>query len=218
MPAPNQVSASNVNTELGVGSSAQLNWGNNWVRNVTTQFTGTNSEVNGSKMRWGINTPGRSVSHIWPSVGSDEPLYNITDLLTVDGSFTTPTYDSFDTAQGAAIVRFFSNGVMKVTAFNSAQGDYDFHRTWLTSGVNSDYTAQFQVTNGALTGGSDSANTDLSLSSNRTFQVATAVLLGTNGDQSVLNYASGNLIIKSDGTTLISRPTSLYAEAALGPL
>ena len=77
---------------------------------------------------------------------------------------------------------------------------------------------QFQVTNGALTGGSDSANTDLSLSSNRTFQVATAVLFGTNGDQSVLNDASGNLIIKSGGTTLISRPTSLFAEAALGPI
>ena len=58
MPSPNAVSASNVNTELGVGSSAQLNWGNNWVRNVTTQFTGTNSTVNGSKMRWGINFPG----------------------------------------------------------------------------------------------------------------------------------------------------------------
>ena len=218
MPSPNAVSASNVNIELGVSSSTELKWGNNWVRNVTTQYTGTNSEVNGSKMRWGINTPGRFVSHIYPSVGSDEPQYNITDLLSVNGSDIQTTYDSYSTAQAAAIVRFFSNGVMKVTAFNSVQGDYDFHRTWLTSGVNSDYTVQFQVTNGALTGGSDSANTDLSLSSNRTFQVATAVLLGPYGDQSVFNDASGNLIIKSGGTTLISRPTSLFAEAALGAI
>ena len=62
MPAPSQVSASNVNTELGVGSSTQLSWGNNWVRNVTTQYTGTDSTVNGSKMRWGINFPGGTLS------------------------------------------------------------------------------------------------------------------------------------------------------------
>ena len=215
MPAPSTTTASNINTELGKGSTTILRMGDANTRNLACKSSGT---VSFGNCRWGINTPGRSVSHIYPSVGFDEPQYNITDLLSVDGSDIQSTYDSFSTAQGAAIVRFFSNGVMKVTAFNSVQGDYDFHRTWLTSGVNSDYTVQFQVTNGALTGGSDSANTDLSLSSNRTFQVATAVLFGTNGDQSVLNDASGNLIIKSGGTTLISRPTSLFAEAALGPI
>jgi hypothetical protein len=215
MPAPSTTTASNINTELGKGSTTILRMGDANTRNLACRSSGT---VSFGNCRWGINTPGRSVYHIYPSGGFDEPQYDITDLLSVDGSDIQPTYDTFSTAQGAAIVRFFSNGVMKVTAFNSIQGDYDFHRTWLTSGVNSDYTVQFQVTNGALTGGSDSANTDLSLSSNRTFQVATAVLFGTGGDQSVLNDASGNLIIKSGGTTLISRPTSLFAEATLGQI
>jgi hypothetical protein len=218
MPNPSQVSAQNINTELGVSSTSSIRLSNNSVKNVASTGSTSNSNINFGKTRWGINTPGRSVQHNYPSGGFDEPQYDITDLLSVEGSDIQGTYDSFSTAQAAAIVTFFSNGVMKVTAFNSVQGDYDFHRTWLTSGVNSDYTVQFQVTDGALTGGSGSANTDLSLSSNRTFQVATVVLLGTSGDQSVFNNASGNLIIKSAGTTLISRPVSLYAEASLGSI
>jgi hypothetical protein len=213
MPAPSQVSASNVNTELGVGSSTQLRWGNNWVRNVTTQYTGTDSTVNGSKMRWGINFPGGTISN---TLGYNVNVqYGLDSTLYLDGQDILTVYDSSSTVQGSTGITLFSNGVMQIAAGDAQNPQTTYHRTWLTSGVNSDYTAQLRVDSGAITSGT--ANTDLSLSTNRQWIVATNALFGSGGDQQDLRTASGNLIIKS-GSTLIERPFSMYAFAVLGQL
>jgi hypothetical protein len=210
MPAPSQVSASNVNTELGVGSSTQLRWGNNWVRNVTTQYTGTNSEVNGSKMRWGINFPGGLMNE----GGGYIIQYEYNSDLVISASQTV-AYDGVTYAEGYSEIRFFSNGVMRLQASTTA-GPTNYHKTWLTSGSAGDYTVQFQRTSGdALDGGSSAANTDLAMSTDRFF----ALFTGTVGLGAgiVDKDTGGNIIIKDSGGTLITRPIilSAYAEVAI---
>ena len=205
MPAPNQVSASNVNTELGVGSSAQLNWGNNWVRNVTTQFTGTNSEVNGSKMRWGINFPGGDDSN-----GGFVKNYDTDSTLRILAEETV-SYDGFTLAQGYSEIRFFANGVMRLDTSTAASGPIFYHKTWLTSGAAGDYTLQFQRTAGdALTGSSSASNTDLAMSTDRFFGLNAQVGPGVDA---LSKTTFGNLIIKDGGGTLITRPIELNAFA-----
>ena len=205
MPAPSAVSASNVNTELGVGSSAQLNWGNNWVRNVTTQFTGTNSEVNGSKMRWGINFPGGDDYN-----GIFTAQYSLNSTLIISAEELV-IYDGFTYAQGYSEIRFFANGVMRLETARAATGSAFYHKTWLTSGAAGDYTLQFQRTAGdALTGSSSASNTDLAMSTDRFFGLNAQVGPGVDA---LSKTTFGNLIIKDGGGTLITRPIELNAFA-----
>lgn len=205
MPAPNQVSASNVNTELGVGSSAQLNWGNNWVRNVTTQFTGTNSTVNGSKMRWGINFPGGEDFN-----GIFTAQYNLNSTLQISAE-EIAIYDGSTYAQGYSEIRFFANGVMRIDTARAATGPAYYHKTWLTSGAAGDYTVQFQRTAGdALTGSSSASNTDLAMSTDRFFALDAQVGPGVDA---LSKTTFGNLIIKDSGGTLITRPIELNSFA-----
>jgi len=211
MPAPSQVSASNVNTELGVGSSTQLRWGNNWVRNVTTQYTGTNSEVNGSKMRWGINFPG---GEMYNTLGFNPtgPTYDTTSTLLIAAQEQI-LYDGFSYAQGYSEIRFFSNGVMRLQSSTAGGGPTNYHKTWLTSGAAGDYTVQFQRTAGAaLTGGSSAANTDLAMSTDRFFALDVQVGPGVDA-ASALTF--GNLIVKDGGGTLITRPIELSSFAEI---
>ena len=201
MPAPSQVSASNVNTELGVGSSTQLNWGNNHVRNVTTQYTGTNSEVNASKMRWGINFPGAEYSN-----GILLTSYDLNSTLLISAQEIV-FYDGSTYAQGYSEIRFFANGVMRFETATAAGGSAYYHKTWLTSGAAGDYTVQFQRTAGyALTGGSSAANTDLAMSTDRFFAVDAQVGPGVDA---LSKSTFGNIIIKDSGGTLIRRPIEL---------
>ena len=205
MPAPNQVSASNVNTELGVGSSAQLNWGNNWVRNVTTQFTGTNSTVNGSKMRWGINFPGGEYFN-----GGFTAEYSLNSTLKIIAEEIV-SFDGSTYAQGYSEIRFFANGVMRLDTSTAFSGPIFYHKTWLTSGAAGDYTVQFQRTAGdALTGSSSASNTDLAMSTERFFALNVQVGPGVDAESKT---TLGNLIIKDGGGTLITRPIELYAFA-----
>ena len=212
MPSPNAVSASNVNIELGVSSSAQLNWGNNWVRNVTTQYTGTNSEVNGSKMRWGINFPGGSMNE----GGGYIPQYEYDSNLVISATQAI-LQDGFSYAEGYSEIRFFSNGVMRLQASDTS-GPTNYHKTWLTSGSAGDYTVQFQRTSGDaldVANGASAANTDLAMSTDRFFSLFTGTI-GT-GNQIVSKGTYGNIIIKDSGGTLITRPIILaaYAEISL---
>jgi len=205
MPAPSQVSASNVNTELGVGSSTQLSWGNNWVRNVTTQYTGTNSTVNGSKMRWGINFPGGVMGlggYNASGTSYDENstlLIFSSDLISFDGS---------SVAFCLSEINFFANGVLRLFSVNGVN-TYAYHRTWLTSGSAGDYTVQFQHTGGDTpTGGT--TNTDLAMSTTRTFVLQATVGPGVGTDY---KNTFGNVIVKDGGGTLITRPIELSASA-----
>jgi hypothetical protein len=205
MPAPSQVSASNVNTELGVGSSTELRWGNNHVRNVTTQYTGTNSVVNGSKMRWGINFPGAEYFNgiLLTSYDLNSTLRIIAEEIAI--------YDGFTYAQGYAEIRFFANGVMRFETARAATGSAYYHKTWLTSGAAGDYTVQFQRTAGdALTGSSSASNTDLAMSTDRVFALDAQVGPGVDA---LSKTTQGNLIIKDSGGTLITRPIELNAFA-----
>ena len=205
MPAPNQVSASNVNTELGVGSSTLLNWGNNWVRNVTTQFTGTNSTVNGSKMRWGINFPGGEMDNLGYTV-----QYGLNSTLVISSSEQI-LYDGFSYAQGYSEITFYANGVMRLQSSTAGGGPTNYHKTWLTSGAAGDYTVQFQRTAGdALTTGT--SNTDLAMSTNRTFALNVQVGPGVDAAS---DSTFGNLIIKDSGGTLITRPIELNSFAEI---
>ena len=207
MPAPNQVSASNVNTELGVGSSAQLNWGNNWVRNVTTQFTGTNSTVNGSKMRWGINFPGGNMLKAQFNSGYSAQ-YSLDSTLKFDTEETV-FYDGVTYAEAYSEITFYANGVMRLQGSTAGAGPTNYHKTWLTSGAAGDYTVQFQHTAGdPLTTGT--SNTDLAMSTNRTFALLVQVGPGVDA---LSKTTFGNLIIKDSGGTLITRPIELNSFA-----
>ncbi len=210
MPAPSQVSAADVNTELGVGSTTQLSWGNNHVRNVTTQYTGTNSEVNAFKMRWGINFPGGLMNE----GGGYITQYEYNSDLVISASQTI-LYDGFSYAEGYSEIRFFSNGVMRLQASDTS-GPTNYHKTWLTSGSAGDYTVQFQRTSGdALDGSSSAANTDLAMSTDRFFALFTGAV--GPGNDIVDKNTFGNIIIKDSGGTLITRPIQLsaYAEVSL---
>jgi len=74
------------------------------------------------------------------------------------------------------------------------------------------------VTSGAVTAGSSATGADLALSTDRSWTVGTSTLVGSGGDQDDAQTVQADLIIKSGGTTLISRPVVLYAQATLGNL
>lgn len=204
MPNPNAVKASDVNTEMGVGSTTTLRWGNNWVRNVATQYTATNSPVNASKLRWGINFPG-GYDTVY---GRTKQYYGNSNLDgTVQGAIN---YDGMTYATGGAYVSMCSNGVMQVVLTTQYTQDF-INNTWLTSGVNSDYTAQFSLDSGYGYGGS-SFNTDHGLGTTVTWYVS-ATVGPYPGDNS--SFMFGNLIIKAAGTEIFRRPINYVAQATV---
>jgi len=202
MPDPSQVTATQINTELGVSASAQLKWGNNWARNVATQYTGTDSPVNASKFRWGINLPGGSAS-----ISSLEPKYNLDDGLFIAGN-DFAAYNGVNEAGAFANIIFRSNGQLSIIV----NGSIAHNRTWLTSGGAGDYTIQFSKTGGThdLTYGTQ--NTDLILSADTSFELQSIVGPGTGY---LFKTATGNFILKEypSGVTHITRPTTFQAEA-----
>jgi hypothetical protein len=214
MPAPSLTKSSDINTELGKGSTTILRLGDANTRNLATKSSGAISFGN---CRWGINFPGGDFTLGSFGGGIYVQTYDFNDSLSISASDIKTTYDSFSSAQAATAIRLFANGTLRLEVGSSSYATAFHHKLWLTSGVNSNYTAQFQVTSGALTSG-DSSNTDLVLSSDRAWFVTTSTLLGTGGDQSETLTASGNLIIKDSGGTLITRPISLVSVAVLGSL
>lgn len=194
MPSPSQVSAQNINTELGVGTTTTLSLGNNWVRNVTTQTTGS---VDYGKARWGINFPGgRLINDLGYSKTYGGGQANLPNTY-----FYMFAYDAgFSLASSNTILTVYSNGVMKLEANGSTTATNVHHVTWLTSGVNSDYTAQLKVNDAVAIGGA-ALNTDLALSTTREWSSGAA-----SGGGTASNYANCELIIKDSGGTLISRP------------
>ena len=156
-----------------------------WLKENVTQF---------ANLSWGICFPGRFVD------GYSDLSYN-----NYANSANADIYDadyvlSPGVAAACSELSIFANGVYRMTG-----GANSYHRTWLTSGVNSDYTANFAISSGSVTAGSSATNTDLALSSDRAWYcyVAGAGLL----------EARGNLIIKSSGTELFRRPLVLSAYA-----
>lgn len=214
MPAPSLTKSSDINTELGKGSTTILRMGDANTRNLACVSSGT---IKYGNCRWGINFPGGDFTLGGFGGGLYLQTYDFNDSLSILASDIKAIYDSSSAAQASTGIRLFANGTLRLEVGSSSYADAYHHKLWLTSGVNSDYTAQLQVTSGALTSG-DSSNTDLALSSDRAWLVTTPTLLGTGGDQVAVRTASGNLIIKDSGGTLITRPISLFSEAVLGSL
>lgn len=219
MPDPSSVSAQQINTELGVSSTTILPLSNNWVKNLASTWSTSNSNIKMGDCRWGINFPGGEMLNYRSGSESYSKKYQLDNELQISSYDQVAVYDSFTTAQAAAWLTLYSNGVMKIEANDTGDPGYSQHFTWLTSGANSDYTARFDLyPGGTLSAGSSNANEDLALTADRTWYVVSPLLQGSGGDQDETAFASGNLIIKSGGTTLINRPVYLYAQATLGPI
>jgi len=221
MPNPSQVSTQNINTELGVSSTAQLKLSNNWVKNVASTFSTANTNVKMGQCRWGINFPGGGMINVRGDARDYTKEYQYSNYLTISSYDQLASYDAFDFVEAHVRLSLFSNGIMRIIANNldPVFGNFSQDFTWLTSGSNSDYTARFDLESGALSAGSSASNTDLALSSTREWYCITAAMQGTH-NQNDLDVATGNLIIKaySSGTTLITRPVQMHAEATLGPI
>ena len=207
MPNPSQVSAQNINTELGVGTTTTLSLGNNWVRNVTTQATGS---VDYGKARWGINFPAviSGPFNSSKNYGSSNTLF-----ASVNQNGDQNLGDS--TIQNEIEFILYSNGTFYLSAGYNADGgtgsqSNTFTGTWLTSGAAGDYTARIDLTSGSFDVGT--TGTDLVLSTTRAWTVSiTAVQSGGLVSQ----VANGTLTIKDSGGTLIARPIYFECEGEI---
>jgi hypothetical protein len=205
MPAPSLTKSSDINTELGKGSTTILRLGDANTRNLACVSSGT---IKYGNCRWGINFPG---GEMYNTLGYG-PTYDATSTLLIAAQEQI-LYDGFSLAQGYSEIRFFSNGVMRLQSSTAGGGPTNYHKTWLTSGAAGDYTVQFQRTAGpALTGGSSAANTDLAMSTDRFFALNVQVGPGVDA-ASALTF--GNLIVKDGGGTLITRPIELSSFAEI---
>jgi hypothetical protein len=221
MPNPSSVSAQQINTELGVSSTTILPLSNNWVKNLASTFSTANTNVKMGDCRWGINFPGGSMLNYRSGIEDYSKNYDQDNRLYIGSFDQVPVYDFSTATQASCWVTLYSNGVMKIEANDSGDVGTPQHFTWLTSGTNADYTGNFTVDSGfegALDAGSSANNSDLALSTTRQWYVVTSLLQGSGGDQDDVKVVQGNLIIKSSGTTLITRPVTLYAQATLGQI
>ena len=189
MPAPSLTKSSDINTELGKGSTTILRMGDANTRNLACKSSGTISFGN--------------------SNGGFVKNYDTDSTLRILAEETV-SYDGFTLAQGYSEIRFFANGVMRLDTSTAASGPIFYHKTWLTSGAAGDYTVQFQRTAGDALSGGDSANTDLAMSTDRFFALNAQVGPGVDA---LSKTTQGNLIIKDSGGTLITRPIELSAFA-----
>lgn len=166
-----------------------------WIKENVTNF---------GKLRWGINFPGGSQASIFDSsVNSYSKTYNTTANLTVYAQDFGVNF-----ASANACLTLNSNGVLILTTTTNSGTTYNHHVTWLTSGVNTDYTANLYVSSGSIAapGGSD-ANTDLGLGTTRQWFVSGAI----SGEGTGTGYANCELIIKSGGV-LINRNVILWIQ------
>lgn len=221
MPTPSSTSASQINAELGVGSTTALSLSNNWVRNVATVSSGT---IAYSNTRYGINFPGGILLNntVSPYAGTKTPNYSANSTLVIFGEVIDNTPSNAEAIAAGAALYLRANGQMTIRVTDNNHADTDVNRTWINSGdTNSDYTAQFQITSGlddTVTLSGSSANTDHSLSADRYWSLVTTTMT-YNGSNSGIRSGNrvGNLIIKnSTGTTLISRPLTLEVYAEMG--
>lgn len=207
MPNPSETKASDINTELGKTSTSLLNMNDANTRNLAVKSSGA---IKYGDCRWGINFPAREIS-----VFSVDTVYDTDDRLLGEDNATG--IFGVDTELYARVgMNFYSNGVFRLFCERDANG-YNvgfqhFHRTWLTSGNNTDYTVQLQVSTGSWTSG-DATGTDLAMSTTRQYQLQ-AYVAGPAGSD-LGKAVTGNVIIKSSGTELFRRPYSFGVSAEI---
>ena len=206
---PSTTTAQNINTEIGVPATTQIDLTNNWVRNVACEF-GTTA-VSYGDARWGINFWGGTLSNVIAGTLTwAYPRYNLNANLIA--------YSTHSGGKGIgnanSSLTLFANGVLRIGVTRGVNTAYQ-HRTWLTSGVAGDYTANYAVvgTFGAgrgLTVGT--LNTNLALSTDRTWAAVTS----SGGGGLDTEGGDGNLIITATtgGAELIRRRLALYSSAS----
>jgi len=211
---PSQVSAANVNAELNVSSTLTMSLSNNWVKNVAAIPTSTTT-LNYGRLRWGINFPGIQPDPAAGGFGYSDAntpyrLANSANIL-----YSVIAVQSTGSVTANARIQINSNGILKyiigsATSGNPGGGTADIRtRTWLTSGTNSDYTANLVITTGSFDAGSSASNTDLLLSTTRNWTVT--VVRASPGASSQL--CSGVMIIKNDGVEIFRRPWRISVSA-----
>lgn len=196
MPTASQVSAQNINSEIGYGSTASVNLNETRVRNLACDSSG---EINFAQCRWGINFPGG-----YHAYGSRTKQYDTTSSLDLYNE-SSIIYDGFSTTSASVSLYLNNNGTMIVYTPSGVTN------TWLTSGSAGDYYAQLSKTSGNDPSGS-AINTDLVLSTTRYWEWTVSA---GPGFASVSKSFSGNLIIKDSGT-LITRPFTISVLAECG--
>jgi hypothetical protein len=194
MPAPSATTAQNINTEIGYSSTASVNLNETRVRNLAAKSSGA---ISYGDCRWGINFP--AVGHV-NNVGSETFISDYANTSTLSVLHT-------DVASGSSTATV-SLELLSGGTFRTVAGSFTRDSTWLTSGAAGDYTARLDLDSGSNTPTGSATGTDLALSSNRTWSFTVSTGPGTS-----IASATGNLIIKDGGGTLITRPFSLYAEA-----
>lgn len=198
MPNPSSTTASQITAEAypARSTTAQLELTDPEVRNLACVSSGAISYGN---CRWGINFRGGSYTSF-----SRESYYGVSNILAVD-SYDSVLADGSSTISASGSLQYTSGGTGTVYA-NAGT----FNHTWLTSGAAGDYTIQLQKSTGNSPTGA-SLNTDLVLSTSRTWTWATPTI-GPGAGLSTLTF-TGNIIVKTGGTTLITRPVSIVVVA-----
>lgn len=204
MPNPSQVSAQNINTELGVGSTTLIQLNNNWVRNVASKSSG---QISYGDCRWGINFPGGSQS---ADVIAPANSYNKT--YSTSPNLDLSAYDfSLSSAEANTSLKIGSDGTLTIESIAGAT--YNIAQfTWLTSGSNSDYTANLYVNSDTTLNPNypSTTNVDHSLSETRHWRI-----LAASGGGDAQGYANCDLIIKSGGTELFRRRITMFVLASV---
>ncbi len=196
MPNPSSVSAQNINTELGVSSTAAVTLNDTAVRNLANKSSGA---VSYGDCRWGINIPGGDISDIAGTTSYTKTYSTVANIQIITTTTVGPLAE-------AGIMVAANGAIQYRTDTSEAGGQVVKSATWLTSGTNSDYKIRLQTNGATLSGSSSAGDTDHVLSTNRYFAI----------DLSVSGALNGNIILKdSAGTELFRRQVDLYVS---GPI
>jgi hypothetical protein len=189
---PISTSAEDINAEIGNSISSIVDLNATAVRNLANIASGAISFEN---CRWGIAVPNRSIFQTGQPQISNSAETSLTAFALSGGG---PPVTS------RAIVGLVPSSDLFYRTENGSFGQSEFLRSWLIIGSNNDYTIRFDVTSGFLDANSDQTGIDLSFAETRSWEVT-----ATGGPAS--SSATGNLILKRFGTTVITRPISLQA-------
>lgn len=209
--APSQVSSQNIAFELDATSntsSIPLNGAN--VRNLTNKVT-FQTQVSYADCRWGINFFGGLID----PTGYSKQYESSPNLDGSADGFTTydPPFAQFASASVQISFNSPAANNFQYRAASSGDTNPEAERVvnFVTSGANTNYTANLQLVSGGPLGGA-ATNTDVSLSVPQTWILSAS----QSGPGVTARTATGNLIIKSGGTTLITRPISWSCSATVG--
>lgn len=196
MPDPSQVSAQNINTEIGASSTATVALNDPAVRNLANKSSGI---ISYGDCKWGISIPGGDISDVAGTTSYTKTYSTLANIQI----FTTTVVGPL--AEAGIMVA--ANGALQYrTDTSEGGGQVVKSATWLNSGTNSDYKIRLQTNGATLSGSSSAGDTDHVLSSDRYFAI----------NLSVSGALNGNIILKdSAGTELFRRQVDLYVS---GPL